>query len=35
MAEDAARLGECFCPLGTILDACRWLAHLGQAYAYA
>ena len=34
-AEDAARLQECLCPLGTILDACRRLAHLGQAYAYA
>jgi hypothetical protein len=34
-AEDAARLQEFLCPLGTILDACRRLAHLGQAYAYA
>ena len=35
LAEDAARLQEFICPLGTILDACRRLAHLGQAYAYA
>jgi len=31
MAEDAARLQKFFCPPGTILDACRRLAHLGQA----
>ncbi len=30
-AEDAARLQEFRCLLGTILDACRRLAHLGQA----
>ena len=34
-AEDAARLREFLCPLGTVLDACRRLAHLGQAHAYA